>query len=1260
VNLAANLGRATTLKINEWLANPSGNDNDYFELYNSEPQPVELSGLYLTDTLTKWNMHSIPPLSFLGVGEQGFARLVADGNAGQGANHVNFGLAAGGEAIGLFTSNGQGIDAVSFGPQRNGVSEGRFPDGSATITQFPGTPTPGESNMRRLKDIVINEVLTHSDPPWEDAIELYNTSFSAIDMSGWWLTDQRTDPRKFRIPEGTLLPALGYVVFYEYQINPRPGLYPSFALSSAKGDEVYLYTADGAGNLTGYRAGAQFGAAENGIPLGRYETSVGVDFTALARPTFGVEAPAGTNEFRAGTGAANSGPFISPVVINEIMYHPPMRGTNAGGEFEFVELKNSSAQMVPLYDPNAPTNTWRLRDAVDFEFPTGLALEPGGWLLVVSFDPAQDAAALAEFRGHYGLSSAVVILGPYRGRLANGTENLELYKPDAPVPAGDPDAGYVPYVLADRVKYSDADPWPSAADGNSNTNSVGVSLQRRDATQYGNDPVNWLAGIPTPGADSNPGFAELPMITQPPQDASDLVGASVSFSVVAGGAEPLQYQWRGNGADLAGATNAVLSLSNVQLEQSGSYAVRVANAAGTALSAPANLIVRFPPRITQPPQDRAAALGGFVRFMVVAEGALPLTYQWRFDGQDLANATGAMLLLTNVQPENEGEYLVVIGNSFGSVTSAPALLVISAMPMVLTEPQSANAFVGSNAVFQVGVVGAEPLFYQWRFNNVDLPDATNATLVIARAQFTNSGAYRVLVTNEVGAVLSEEALLVVSQPSVLSVAATEAAAAESGPTRGVFTISRTGNLAPELAVYFTMGGTAEAENDYALPASPVTLPAGAGSTQILVLPVDDAVAEPLETVVLTLADRPEYALGGSSSATLTIADNDNLLPSVALTAPADGTRFPVGSKIQLSATASDADGAVASVEFYADGVKLGEAGFEPFELTWGNPGLGAHVLSAIATDNLGARAVSAPVTLSLYSLGFSDLFASRGVLAGYTNTVRGTNKTYTREVGEPYHTYNGNGKGTHSAWLTWTAPETGPVTMDTLGSSFDTVLVVYTNRPPTFQTVSNLMKVASNDDADGSTFQSRVTFTAVEGTAYQIAVDGYASTNYGTIGFHLGQPRLRPEITLDLTNLVASPGEDISLTIGATGGGALSYQWSWNGAALAGETNATLLRPSVRHTHAGVYAVTVSNGSGAASSQAELIVRPVVAGVAWTPNVAALRILGTPGKPYTVLVTTNLVDWAEVGTVNSATVETQWLDQGAPAAPARAYRLRWP
>jgi hypothetical protein len=98
----------------------------------------------------------------------------------------------------------------------------------------------------------------------------------------------------------------------------------------------------------------------------------------------------------------------------------------------------------------------------------------------------------------------------------------------------------------------------------------------------------------------------------------------------------------------------------------------------------------------------------------------------------------------------------------------------------------------------------------------------------------------------------------------------------------------------------------------------------------------------------------------------------------------------------------------------------------------------------------------------------------------------------------------------------------------------------------------------------------------------------------------------------------------------------------------------------VQHTHAGVYAVTVSNGSGAASSQAELVVRPVVAGVAWTPNVAALRILGTPGKPYTVLVTTNLVDWAEVGTVNSATVETQWLDQGAPEAPARAYRLRWP
>src|SRR6185436_18410297 len=115
---------------------------------------------------------------------------------------------------------------------------------------------------------------------------------------------------------------------------------PYFGLDSLHGDQVYLFTADGAGNLTGYRTGAEFGPAANGVSFGRFQTSVGVDFTALGVRTFGADAPATVDQFRTGAGLTNAYPLVGPVVISEIMYHPPDAGTNDNVLDEFIELRN--------------------------------------------------------------------------------------------------------------------------------------------------------------------------------------------------------------------------------------------------------------------------------------------------------------------------------------------------------------------------------------------------------------------------------------------------------------------------------------------------------------------------------------------------------------------------------------------------------------------------------------------------------------------------------------------------------------------------------------------------------------------------------------------------------------------------------------------------------------------------------------------------------------------------------------------------------
>jgi len=495
-NTVAPLGSPATLKINEWMAEPASGD-DWFELYNPDPQPVAIGGFWFSDDLTSSltrQKSRVPPLSFIGSLTNGYQQFSADNNVAAGADHVGFKLSGTGEAIGVSSPDGSLIDGITFGQQAKGVSQGRLPDGGTNIVDFPDSPSPGEANFLPLTSVIINEVLSHTDLPLEDAIELYNPTDSAINVGGWYLSDAKSRLKKFAIPQGITLAAGGYKVFYEYQFNGPSASIP-FALSSAKGDDVYLSQSGPGGVLTGYRASVKFGAAQNGVSFGRFVTSVGEDFVAMSDLSFGTAVRAGdpTNQitvFRTGPGAANPYAKVGPIVVSEIMYHPPDNGTNDNVRDEFIEIANPTGQTVPLYDPNFPTNTWRLRDAVDFDFPAGLSLPPSGHLVIVSFDPATNGASLTGFQQRYG--SNMTLIGPYSGKLANADAKVELYKPDPPQ-VGGPDDGFVPYVLVERVHYHDVAPWPTSADGG------GFSLQRLNLLGYGNEPTNWVAGIPDPG-----------------------------------------------------------------------------------------------------------------------------------------------------------------------------------------------------------------------------------------------------------------------------------------------------------------------------------------------------------------------------------------------------------------------------------------------------------------------------------------------------------------------------------------------------------------------------------------------------------------------------------------------------------------------------------------------------------------------------------------------------------------------------------------
>jgi hypothetical protein len=147
------------VQINEWmadnastLADPADTGLDYedwIELYNPATNAVDLTGFFLSDTMTNATQWPIPAGTTISA--RGYLLVWADGEVGQNSPdrpdiHASFSLAKGGEAIALFASDGTVIDAVTFGPQATDVSQGRFVDGAASI-YFMTNATPRAANL---------------------------------------------------------------------------------------------------------------------------------------------------------------------------------------------------------------------------------------------------------------------------------------------------------------------------------------------------------------------------------------------------------------------------------------------------------------------------------------------------------------------------------------------------------------------------------------------------------------------------------------------------------------------------------------------------------------------------------------------------------------------------------------------------------------------------------------------------------------------------------------------------------------------------------------------------------------------------------------------------------------------------------------------------------------------------------------------------------------------------------------------------------
>lgn len=289
-------------------------------------------------------------------------------------------------------------------------------DASERVGGSPGQPEP--DGDLRLRTVVINELLAHTDPPQADFVELFNYSDAAVDLSGCVLTDD-PDRAKLVLPPNTIIGPRGFLSLPEAQLG--------FALSAA-GETVILRSSDGSRVLDAVR----FDAQENGVSLGRFPDGA-PELRRLASVT---------------AGSANDSPRAPAVVINELMYHP---ASDDSAE-EYVELHNPGALPVNL-------GGWRLEDGIEFEFAAGTVLPAGGYLVV-----AKSAFRLKA--NHPDLGPATLV-GDFAGTLGNGGERVALTFPDL-ITSTNAAGGVVTnrlHIVMDEVTYGTGGRWGRWSDG---------------------------------------------------------------------------------------------------------------------------------------------------------------------------------------------------------------------------------------------------------------------------------------------------------------------------------------------------------------------------------------------------------------------------------------------------------------------------------------------------------------------------------------------------------------------------------------------------------------------------------------------------------------------------------------------------------------------------------------------------------------------------------------------------------------------------
>ncbi|MEY2407643.1 MAG: hypothetical protein QOF48_313 [Verrucomicrobiota bacterium] len=496
-------------------------------------------------------------------------------------------------------------------------------------------------------------------------------------------------------------------------------------------------------------------------------------------------------------------PAIPAVVINEILTH-----TAAGADF--IELYNPTAGPVDI-------GGWFLTDAPGvpkkYRIPTGTMIIGNGYWVITesSFNPTPGLAtsftlsaegeqvflfsgdAQTNLTGYshgftFGAAAEEVTFG--RHIISTGEEQFPAQLSST---SGSANAGpLIPAVVINEIQYNPR----TAGDGFVEIkNRTGNAVPLYDPTHPTNSwrlngvDFTFPANITLPAG----GLALIVSTTPAAFRSQHSVPANVPVFGPYGGSlqnsgelvelQRLDFRGSNNFAWVtldavryndrapwpAAAAGAGASL---QRRDQAAYGNDPANWVGATPGPGIELVAGGGPVVTQQPANTDVVQGSTAMFGVNVTGASPFNYQWQFNGNSITGANSAMLTITNAQSANAGVYRLLVFNAAGSAESSNAVLTVKVPAYFTSQPQSVSLrgstnfadygnTTNQNATFTGLAGGTGALRYQWRFNGNNLPGATNTSLTVTNVQLTNDGTYDLVVTDDVAAVASAPARLIV-------------------------------------------------------------------------------------------------------------------------------------------------------------------------------------------------------------------------------------------------------------------------------------------------------------------------------------------------------------------------------------------------------------------------------------------------------------------------------------------------------------------